>query len=45
MTNLLQFARIFESPTVNITAVCNYCAKIWCYSSEFIFTFLYGAAA
>ena len=31
---------MFENPTVNLSAHCNSCGKISCFSSQFIFTFL-----
>ena len=33
---------MLENPTVNLVALCNSCAKIACFSSELIFTFLYA---
>jgi hypothetical protein len=45
MTNLLQFTITFETPTVNLSALCKSCAKIACCSSELIFTFLYAGSS
>jgi hypothetical protein len=36
---------MFENPTVNLIALCNSCAKIACFSSELIFTFLYAGSS
>jgi hypothetical protein len=36
---------MFESPTVNLSALCNSCAKIACRSSELIFTRLYAGSS
>jgi hypothetical protein len=36
---------VFQNPTVNLSALCNSCAKIACCSSELIFTFFMLAAA
>ena len=49
MTNLLHkndkirysSQQMFENPTVNFDALCNWCAKIASCSSQLIFTFLY----
>ena len=52
MTNLLHrnkeicynSKQMFESPTVNLEAFFNSCAKIGCCSSELFFTFLYAGS-
>jgi len=43
--NLLQFTVMSENPTVNLSALCNWCVKILCCPSELIFTFLYAASS
>ena len=35
----------FQNPTVNLSALCNSCVKIACFSSQLIFTFLYAASS
>jgi len=35
----------FQDPTVNLSALCNWCVKIACRSSQLIFTFLYAASS
>jgi hypothetical protein len=43
MTNLLQFTLdVMETPTANLSALCNPSAKFARHSSELIFTFLYA---
>jgi len=35
---------MFGNLTVNLSALCNWCAKIACCSSELVFTFLYAGS-
>ena len=36
---------MFKNPKVNLSALCNSCAKIACCSSELIITFLYAGSS
>ena len=43
--NLLQFTtNVPQNPTVNLSSLCNSCAKIACCSSGLVFKFLYAAS-